>query len=319
MKFRTLLGRSGRVFLTDMNKQSERSSRAKQFKVWTVMAATLILGVLLAFGRWASDDPTLMGFGSVAWKAFPAGWVLAIEYGVIVLMVAVLIRGDRVDELLSSPETLTWLGGIGLFTAGLYHNPSSWAAVWAVGVNGYGSLTEFVRLPSLLRLPLLLSAWPMVYGMIATTISFVAVMGWKRPIFRWRWVLPALFLVTVTSTWITLVLWPWNLRGDSRWLAGSLVVLPLLVVAVVLVRDPERKIHWMNLIASAWLATALFPQLDVGGVVLPMSEGLARMHHGYGILVLGDLLVLSGSLAALFSRNGESAFPRCNKACFDYK
>ena len=79
------------------------------------MTATLILGVLLAFGRWASDDPTLMGFGSVAWRAFPAGWVLAIEYGVIVLMVAVLIRGDRVDELLSSPETLTWLGGIGLF------------------------------------------------------------------------------------------------------------------------------------------------------------------------------------------------------------
>ena len=70
------------------------------------MAATLILGVLLAFGRWASDDPTLMGFGPVAWNAFPAGWILAIEYGVIVSMVAAVIRADRVDALFSSAETL---------------------------------------------------------------------------------------------------------------------------------------------------------------------------------------------------------------------
>jgi hypothetical protein len=290
-----------------MSKQAEQSSRAKQFKVWTVMAATLILGVLLAFGRWASDDPTLMGFGRVAWGAFPAGWVLAIEYALIVLMVAVLIRGDRVDELFSSPETLTWLGGIGLFTAGLYHDASNSAGVWAVDVNGYGSFTEFLRWPTLFRLPLLLSVWPMAYGIIATITSFVAVMGWKRLIFRWRWILPALFLITVTSTWIMLVLWPWNLHGDSWWLAGSLLVLPMPVVALVLVRDPERKIHWLNLIAAGWLATALFPQLDFGGVVLPMSEALARMHHGYRVLVLGDLLIALGSLLHFRPRNRLNA------------
>jgi hypothetical protein len=288
-----------------MSKQAEQSSRAKQFKVWTVMAATLVLGVLLAFGRWASDDPNLMGFGRVARGAFAAGWVLAIEYALIVLMVAVLIRGDRVDELFSSPETLTWLGGIGLFTAGLYHDASSW--VWGPGVNGYGSLTEFLRFPSLFRLPLLLSVWPMAYGMIATITSFVAVMGWNRLFLRWRWILPALFLVAVTSIWITLVLWHWNLRGDSRWLGGSLVVLPVLTIALVLVRDPERKIHWLNLIASGWLATALFPQLDAGGVVLPMSEALARMHHGYRILVLGDLLIALGSLLHFRPRNRLNA------------
>ena len=43
------------------------------------MVATLIAGVLLAFGRWASDEQMPMPFGYVAWHAFPAGWVLAIE------------------------------------------------------------------------------------------------------------------------------------------------------------------------------------------------------------------------------------------------
>ena len=239
-----------------------------------------------------------MGFGGVAWGAFPAGWVLAIEYGLIVLMVAALIRADRIDSFLSAPETLSWLGGIGLFTAGLYHDSSRSINVWAVSVYGYGDFTTFLRMPSLSRLPLLLAVWPMAYGMIATTTSFVKVMGWKRPIFRWRWILPALFLVTVTGMWIILVSWPWNLQTDSRWLSGSLVVLPMVVIVLVVVHDPERKIHWVNLIASAWLATALFPQLGVGGFVLPMSEVFARMRHGYRILVLGDLLVLSGSLAA---------------------
>ncbi len=95
------------------------------------MATTFVVGALLAFGRWASDDPIAMHFGHVAWKAFPAGWVLSIEYGVIVLMVVLVIRGDRVDALLSSKETLTWLGGIGLFTAALYHDPGrSSNVVW---------------------------------------------------------------------------------------------------------------------------------------------------------------------------------------------
>jgi hypothetical protein len=292
-----------------MNKQPEQSSRSKQVKVWAVMAATLIFGVLLAFGRWASDDPTLMGFGNVAWRAFPAGWVLAIEYGVIVSMVWALIRAGRIDSLLSSPETLTWLGGIGLFTSGLYHNPSGWAAVWAFSVNGYGSLTEFLRKPSQDHLPRLLSAWPMVYGTIATATSFVTIMGWNRRFLRWRWILPALFLVTVPSTWITLVLWPWNLRGDSRWLAGSLVVLPVLVITLVLVRNPERKILWMNLIASTWLATALFPRLDMGAIVLPLSEAVARMHQGYRILVLGDLLIVVGSLLQFGSNRVDRPAP----------
>jgi hypothetical protein len=287
------------VPLTDMNKPAEQTARAKQFKVWTVMVATLILGLLLAFGRWANEERDLMRFGGVAWQAFPAGWVLAIEYGAIVLMVAALIRADRIDSFFSASETLTWLGGIGLFTAGLYHDPWRWLGGWAASVNGYGSFTEFLRMPSLSRLPRLLAVWPMAYGMIATATSFVTVIGWRQAFWRWRWALHALFLDTVTLTWIMLVLWPWNLQGDSRWLAGSIVVLPVSVAVLVSVRDAERKIHWMNLIASFWLATALLPPSRVRGVVMPLSEAFAQMHHGYVLLILGDLLILSGVLAAL--------------------
>jgi hypothetical protein len=286
-----------------MDPQSAPSSRSKQLKVWALMAATLVVGALLAFGRWSSDEPA-MRFGHVAWKAFPAGWVLSIEYGLIVLMVVLVIRGDRVDALLSSKETLTWLGGIGLFTAALYHDAGFRSSmVWGASVHGYGTFTEFLRRSSFAHLPGLLSAWPMVYGLIAMTTSFVAIMGWHRRFLRWRWILHVLLIFAVTLSWFMLVIWQGNQGIESRWLAGSLVVLPAVVVTFAVMSDPERKIQWMNLIASVWLATALFPQFDVGGVVLPMSEALARMDHGYKILVLGDLLVLVGSVASLL--NGE--------------
>ena len=291
-----------------MDAQSDPSVRLKQLKVWAFMAATLLVGLLLAFGRWASDDPPAIQFGPIARNAIPAGWVLTIEYGVIFLMVVLVIRADRVDALLSSKETLTWLGGIGLFTAALYHDPGfRSAAVWGGSVYGYGTLTQYVRRPEFLLLPRLLSAWPMVYGLVITTTAFVIIMGWTLPFLRWRWILHAFFLFIVTVAWFTLEIWPWNLASESQWLAGSLAVLSMLVVAVAVVNDPERRIYWMNLIAAGWLATALFPQFDVGGVVLPMSEALARMNHGYRILVLGDLLVLVGSLAALLANREHAA------------
>ena len=288
-----------------MASQPKKPGRSKQIKVWALMATTLIAGALLAFGRWASDDPFAMHFGPIARNAFPAGWILTIEYGMIFLMVVLVIRTDHVDALLSSKETLTWLGGIGLFTAALYQNPGfRTGVVWGGSVNGYGTLTEFVRRASFDSVPGSLLAWPMVYGLIAATTSFVAIMAWNRRLLRWRWILHALFLFVVTAAWFTLVIWSWNQANESSWLAGSIVVLPVLVVTLVMVHDPERRIHWMNLIAAAWLATALLPQFDVGQVVLPMSEALDRMDHGFRILVLGELLVLLGSLAALLA-NGE--------------
>ena len=289
-----------------MNTQSKQSARLKQFKMWTLMAATLIVGVLLAFGRWAADDRTMM-FGHVAWHAFPAGWVLAIEYGVLVLMVAAFIRADRVDALFSSTETLTWLGGICWFTAGLYTD--------YLGPM-YGMFTFFLRKPSLYDLSLLLSAWPMAYGMIVVLTSVVPVMGWQRPFLRWRWILPAIFLVTVTTSWITLVFWPGNTRDASPCLGGSLIVLPTLAIMLSLVRDPERKLHWMNVIATVWISTALyFARFNGNGpVVGTMKVATVLLTHS-SMLVLGDLLMLIGAVLMLLAKTESGAAGASSSQC----
>lgn len=289
-----------------MPANSEQSVRSKQLKVWTLMTATLVVGVLLAFGRWAGEYRTQMGLSYIAWGQFPVSWVLAIEFGVLITMVAAIIRADRVDALFSSTEMLTLLGAICVFTAGLYHDRYGHRAppIWGTSVNGYGTFTEFLRRPFLGNLPILLSVWPMAYSAIAVSVSFVAVMGWKWPFLRWRWILPALFLGILTNAWIIFVLWPWNVAFDSSWLAGSLVVLPVLLITLVLVRDPERKIHWMNLIAAVWLLTALSPRFGAPGgpvVVMSLKESLRWIGYGYLLLVLGDVLVLGGSLGALFT------------------
>ncbi len=291
--------------MSALNPQSERSVRTKQFKVWTLMATSLIVGILLAFGRWATDDRIPTMFGHVAWHAFPAGWVLVIQYGVLILMVAAFIRADRVDALFSSTETLTWLGGICLFTAGLYHDHHGYGpGIWGAGVNGYGTFTEFLSKPSLSAIPLLLSAWPMAYGAIATATSFTEVMGWKRTVFHWRWLVHALFLISVTAIWTVLGLWSMSGKADPSWLVGSLIVLPTLGVALDSVRDPERKLHWMNVIAMVWIVTALFPRFENAPATWSMAEALTRMDYGYRMLVLGAFLILTGSLSSLCSKTG---------------
>jgi hypothetical protein len=267
------------------------------------MAATLVVGVLLAFGRWAGHERMFMGFVYVAPGAVPASWVLAIEYGLLISMVAAVIRADRVDAMLSSAETLTWLGGICLFTAGLYHDHYRYGrtSIWGGSVNGYGTFTSFVSKPLLEDVPFLLTAWPMAYGAVVMTTSFIQMMGWKRPIMRWRWTLHAIVLVSVTTLWILLVLWPWNFEDNSRWPVGSLVVLPTLVLTLALMRGPDRKISSMNLIAAVCLLTALVPRLDGSPVSTLLTQAFDWMDYGVWILIIGGLLVLGGSIASLES------------------
>ncbi len=300
-----------------MSSRVARVVGSKQFKVWALMATTLVVGVLLGFGRWAEGEQRLMGFGDVVWGSFPASWLLVIEYGVLVTMVAGVIKADRVDALFSSKETLVWLGGICLFTAGLYHDHygRSWSDVWGSSVNGYGSFTVFLRNPSFDRLPLLLSVWPMAYGGIVAATSFMAVMGSKRTLVRCRWILNAVFLFALTLAWFARLLWPVNLKYESSWLTCSLGVLPLLVITLALARNSDRKIHWINVIAAVWLLTALFPQFTLfpqfsGPTPLPisMSDAFLWMGYGYRMLLMGDLLILGGSTALLLSKN-ESGEP----------
>ncbi len=142
----------------------------------------------------------------------------------------------------------------------------------------------------------------MAYSLIVVFTSFVAVMGWKRPFLRWLWVIHAAFLVAVTVSWIVFVLWPWNIKYEWGWLACSVVVLPLLLVAVTLVRNPDRKLHWMNLIAAVWLATALIPGF-INGVNMVFLNHIRWMNVVFHPLILGDLLLLGGSIRALVSQD----------------
>jgi hypothetical protein len=297
-----------------MTTAPERSRRAKQFKVWSLMATTLIVGLLLWFGRWSSDPQLPMEFGRVAWGAFPAGWLLAIEYGVLCVMVAAIIHADRIDPFFASPETLIWLAGIGLFTAGLYHDnfyPRFFGfsaatgenrRIWGGSINGYGTVTEFWYKPSLSVIPQLLAVWPMIYGAIAVMISFVTIMGSKRAIFRWRWVLPALFLVTVSATWMVLCAMGTAPVTDSIWRVSSFLVCPAVLLSIVFVRDHERKILWMNLIAALWISVALIPNLNGVGAQHVIELARQFMGHGYRMIVLADLMIVGGSLILLFPK-----------------
>ena len=277
------------------------------------MATTLVIGVLLAFGRWADANQLHMGLTYIVQGAFPPSWILVIEYGVLSSMVAAFIRADRVDRLYSSTDTLIWLGGICLFTAGLYHDAYGhrYFAIWGSSVNGYGTLTVFLHRPLLANLPLLLSVWPMGYAVIVVCTSFVALMGWRWSILRWRWILHALYLVGVTTSWIMLVLLPWNMKYDASWLGGSLIVLTAILIALAVVRDFDRKIQWMNLIAAVWLLTALSPRFGArpGPIVGSVKDALRFISSGYQMLVLGDLLILGGCIAVLFSKAGGGSAP----------
>jgi hypothetical protein len=166
----------------------------------------------------------------------------------------------------------------------------------------YGTFTRFLHKPSLSALPLLLSVWPMAYAVIVVATSVVPVMGWQHPLLRWRWILHALFLVAVTTSWIMLVLWPWNRRGDSLWLGGSLIVLPALVITSSLVRDPERKLHWMNLIAMVWISMAFFARPQGKSPFAGTLNGVLAIVADGSILVLGSLLILVGSASMLLAK-----------------
>jgi len=84
-------------------------------------------------------------------------------------------------------------------------------------------------------------------------------------------------------------------------------VLAALAAAAGFVCNPNRKIQWINLIAAFSILPAAFPWMTVNGVPIPLSEILPSMGAGYVLLVLGDLLVLFGSIVLLLSRKPACA------------
>ena len=269
------------------------------------MTATLIVGVLLACGRWAGANQQALDLALANPKFLPAEWALAIEAGVLALMIGAAARARRLRGLLASRETLTWLGGICLLTAGFFRYNY---VIWGAGMSMYGTLTSYLANPSISSLPVLLFAWAMVYGAIALATSFLAIMNWTRSSLRWQWIVLGVFLGSVTADELALSFSYPAWGPHSSWLRMFVVpfsVLAALVATLGFVRNPKRKISWMNLIAAFSILPAAFPGLTINGVPVPLSELLPSMGPGYVLLVLGDLLVLVGSIALLLSKKQD--------------
>ncbi len=94
--------------------------RYGQFRLRALLAATAVLGVLLAIGRWAGANQQALDLALAAPESLPANWALTIEAGVLALMFAAATRASRLRDLLASRASLIWFGGICLLTAGLF-------------------------------------------------------------------------------------------------------------------------------------------------------------------------------------------------------
>lgn len=236
---------------------------------------------------------------------------MMVELAVPAVMIAAAARAGRLRFLLSSGETMIWLGGICLLIAGLYRVRHYHRATY---LSDYGMLTEFATKPSIADLPKLLFAWPMVYGAIAVGTSYLAIKGSTSRAYRWRWLAPAFFLVGVTGAPFVLNRWAVKWDPDSSWLMLFFVpclALAAMVPALFLVGDSNRKIAWINLIAGLFLAptvyllfvAAIYPPYD-DDFALAVTEILHILGQGFALLVLGNLLLVVGSITILCTRKG---------------
>jgi hypothetical protein len=301
-----------------MQNESEQTPRAGQYKVWALLVATAVAAALLAYGRFMGDYRWELQLARTEPGALPAEWVMVIEGAVLALMIAAAARRRRIRLLFASAETMIWLAGVCLLTASLYHYPANLQPahltnheflIPSVFRRSIASLPLVPFLIKLLiaRLPILIFGWPMVYGAIAMVTSFVHIMGWKGPAVLWRWTLPALILVFATGVQMALTFWLVKPADGSNRL--MLCALPCLVLAAVVatigfVRDPSRKIQCINLIAGLLLLRAFYPQYNRYEVALTFIETLRFTGQGYPLLVLGDLLLLAGSMTMLCTRKG---------------
>jgi hypothetical protein len=82
------------------------------------------------------------------------------------------------------------------------------------------------------------------------------------------------------------------------------LMLASLAATVGLVRDGDRKIRLINLIAAALRLTSLVPSVTIAGVTVPPQIALRWMGPGYWLRDAGALLILISSIALLCPTSG---------------
>ena len=302
-----------------MDAQSNPSVSLKQLKVWTLMAATLVVGILIAFGRWAGANRTALDLALAAPNSLPAEWALAIEAGVLAWMIAAAVRARRLRRLLASRESLIWLGAVFLLTAGFFRYQTG---IWGANMSMYGMLSAYVATPSISGLPLLLFTREMPYGAIALVRSFSVISNGTRSSVRRCWIILALFLVVMTVGELSLSFLHAAPGPQSSWLGLYVIpfsILAALATTVVFTHNPDRKLQLINLITAVSILPAAFPGITVNGVPAPISQVFPSLGPGYALLVLGEVLILVGSLALLLKNDrlsGPAAHAEPDPAVF---
>jgi len=270
------------------------------------MAATAVVGVLLAIGRLAGDNRQALGLATAYSDALPTEWALVLEVMVLALIIAFAAGRHRLRLLFFSKEGMTFLGGVSMLTSGFFQYTYG---PLATNPGLYGFITWYLPF---YRLTVLLLAWPMPYGAITASLSSIAIVAERTTVYRWWWTVAALFLGIVALAKVVLLWWPWDL-WPGLWTQVTALVVDCLVLAslaatVGLVRDGDRKIRLINLIAAASLIPSLVRSVTYGNVAIPLQDVLGQsMGPGYWLLSLGAVLILISSIALLWSTRGTQS------------
>jgi len=290
-----------------MGSESTPLLRTGQFRLRALLAATAVVGVLLAIARWAGANRHVRDLAGPGPGALPTQWALVVEAVALALLIAVAAGQHRLRLLFFSMEAMTFLGGVIMFTSGFF------AYVFRRWIPNHSLYGNFGWSVSPCGLLMLLSVWPMAFGAITTALSYVAIVAGRTSASRWRWTVTGLFLGGLAVAEMTLALRPSGLWWPDRstWMTSLIVsdlVLASLAVIVGFVRDGDRKIRLMNLVAVAELIRFPLPGIMINGGAVPLTNvpwmRSWNFGPGYWLLWFGAVLILISSIALLWSTRG---------------
>jgi hypothetical protein len=307
--------------------ESQVSPRHRQYRLRTLLAATAVLAVIMALGRWAGEHRKALDLATPSPGALPTEWALSFETVVLALMIAVAAGQGRLCSLLFSKESLIYFGSIAVLTSGFFRYSSG----FLFDISLYLILTCCL-LP--FDVPTLLAAWPMAYAMIAMTVSYLTIMTGRANAFRYRWTIAGIFLgaVAVAMPAFAFLLDAKRPHQQNWTMFVSLpsLVLASLAATTLFGRDHCRRVDLVNIIATVWLLAILTLEVIEGArdqpIPLhapgdaPISQALTiedtaaavadyfrTLGPGYWLLAFGALLILAGSVVGLWSARGDKS------------
>lgn len=244
--------------------------------------------------------------------ALPSAWALVIEAALVATMLLVAARRKRLVCLFTTNRGVSWLGSLFMTTSGFFvvtHGPMGGQ------VSLYTAITwnmAWTRLPQLIA-----AGWPMLLGCVLLPLTYFCACFPSTRIERARWLVTGLFLAVVASimiiSWLSFrgLTWPTKLHEAILIMCPSVALLVLVVLAASSSADYARSCR-TQLLGGAWVLLTLFPvHPSVSLAVLVRAYGI-----GYWMLLLGSILVTSGSVCALVRTSGRQP-GHCQRCGYD--